>query len=110
LTLIVRAFWSLQEEQRINPHFETLFAVGVDEMSWDDMANEHFDWPPVSQVSIPFSSPSRFLASSSCCGETETKTKMKRTDREEGTNDAKGVGLQKKGARYGRRGHQDDRL
>ena len=57
MTLIVRAFWSLQEEQRINPHFETLFAVGVDEMSWDDMANEHFDWPPVSQVSIPFPFP-----------------------------------------------------
>lgn len=34
----------------MNAHFEELFAVGVDEMSWDDMANDHFEWPPVSQV------------------------------------------------------------
>ncbi|NVN90848.1 MAG: 5-histidylcysteine sulfoxide synthase [Desulfuromonadales bacterium] len=30
---------------RINPAFESLFAVGVDEMSWDDLDSTHYDWP-----------------------------------------------------------------
>lgn len=30
---------------RINPHFESIFAVGVDEMSWDDLDDTHYDWP-----------------------------------------------------------------
>jgi hypothetical protein len=33
-------------EQRINPRFESMFAVGVDEMSWDDLNEAHYDWPP----------------------------------------------------------------
>ncbi|MFO7902807.1 MAG: DinB family protein, partial [Pirellulaceae bacterium] len=36
--------------QRINPTFESLFAVGVDEMSWDDLNEEHYDWPSVQAV------------------------------------------------------------
>eukprot|EP01094_Clydonella_sp_ATCC50884_P009883 TRINITY_DN1940_c0_g1_i3.p1 TRINITY_DN1940_c0_g1~~TRINITY_DN1940_c0_g1_i3.p1 ORF type:complete len:224 (+),score=51.05 TRINITY_DN1940_c0_g1_i3:82-672(+) len=40
----------LTEEQRPNPHYEDIFAVGVDEMSWDDMADDHFEWPPVADV------------------------------------------------------------
>lgn len=36
--------------ERINPHFETLFETGVDEMSWDDMNNDQFDWPSVSKL------------------------------------------------------------
>ena len=32
-------------ENRINPRFESLFAVGVDEMSWDDLDETHYDWP-----------------------------------------------------------------
>ena len=36
--------------QRINPTFESMFAVGVDEMNWDDMENEHYSWPKVSEV------------------------------------------------------------
>ncbi len=28
-------------EQRINPGFESIFAVGVDEMSWDDLCDTH---------------------------------------------------------------------
>ena len=35
---------------RINPDFESIFAVGVDEMSWDDMDNSCYSWPSVSDV------------------------------------------------------------
>ena len=27
-----------------------MFAVGVDEMSWDDLNETHFDWPPVQEA------------------------------------------------------------
>ena len=37
-------------DQRINPRFESMFAVGVDEMSWDDLNDAHYDWPSVSEV------------------------------------------------------------
>lgn len=30
---------------RINPKFESLFAIGVDEMSWDDLNESHYEWP-----------------------------------------------------------------
>mgnify|MGYP005838397091 CR=1 FL=1 len=36
--------------ERINPRFESMFAIGVDEMSWDDLDEEHYDWPTVKQV------------------------------------------------------------
>ncbi|WP_052750222.1 5-histidylcysteine sulfoxide synthase [Arsukibacterium sp. MJ3] len=36
--------------ERINPHMESVFAVGVDEMSWDDLSEENYDWPSVSAV------------------------------------------------------------
>src|SRR5690554_985174 len=36
--------------QRIHPHFESMFAVGVDEMSWDDLDETHYDWPAVAEV------------------------------------------------------------
>ena len=36
--------------QRINPKFESIFAVGVDEMSWDDLDESHYDWPTVDSV------------------------------------------------------------
>ncbi|MFA5694771.1 MAG: SAM-dependent methyltransferase, partial [Proteiniphilum sp.] len=32
-------------DRRINPKFESTFAIGVDEMSWDDLDNNHYDWP-----------------------------------------------------------------
>jgi 5-histidylcysteine sulfoxide synthase/putative 4-mercaptohistidine N1-methyltranferase len=32
-------------DRRINPSFESMFAVGVDEMSWDDLDATHYDWP-----------------------------------------------------------------
>ena len=35
---------------RINPRFESLFAVGVDEMSWDDLGDTRYDWPTVDEI------------------------------------------------------------
>jgi 5-histidylcysteine sulfoxide synthase/putative 4-mercaptohistidine N1-methyltranferase len=37
-------------EERINPRFESMFAVGVDEMSWDDLDATHYDWPTRQEV------------------------------------------------------------
>ncbi len=37
-------------EKRINPRFESMFAVGVDEMSWDDLNEAHYDWPTRDEV------------------------------------------------------------
>ncbi len=37
-------------EQRINPQFESMFAIGVDEMSWDDLSDARYDWPSVDAV------------------------------------------------------------
>ena len=36
--------------QRINPRFESMFAIGVDEMSWDDLNAAHYDWPTLGEV------------------------------------------------------------
>ena len=36
--------------ERIDPHMESVFAVGVDEMSWDDLGEENYDWPSVVEV------------------------------------------------------------
>lgn len=35
---------------RVNPKIEHMCAVGVDEMSWDDLNTDHYDWPSVSEV------------------------------------------------------------
>lgn len=37
-------------DQRIDPGFESMFAIGVDEMSWDDLNDERYDWPAVEAV------------------------------------------------------------
>lgn len=37
-------------KERINPRFESLLAIGVDEMSWDDLNEAHYDWPKVEEV------------------------------------------------------------
>lgn len=31
--------------KRVNKNFESIFAIGVDEMSWDDLNNENYSWP-----------------------------------------------------------------
>jgi len=35
---------------RLDPRLEATMAVGVDEMSWDDLNTAHYDWPSVSAV------------------------------------------------------------
>ncbi len=35
---------------RVNPKFESTFAIGVDEMSWDDLNEAHYEWPAVEEV------------------------------------------------------------
>ncbi len=35
---------------RIDPQLESIFAVGVDEMSWDDLDDANYDWPSVEAV------------------------------------------------------------
>jgi len=37
-------------KNRINPQYESMFAVGVDEMSWDDLNKAHYHWPTVEQT------------------------------------------------------------
>ena len=37
-------------DARIDPKLESLFAVGVDEMSWDDLNEKHYDWPTLAQT------------------------------------------------------------
>jgi 5-histidylcysteine sulfoxide synthase/putative 4-mercaptohistidine N1-methyltranferase len=36
--------------KRVNTKLEAVCAVGVDEMSWDDLNSEHYDWPHVDEV------------------------------------------------------------
>jgi hypothetical protein len=36
--------------ERVNPKFESMFAVGVDEMSWDDVNEAHYQWPTPAEV------------------------------------------------------------
>lgn len=37
-------------DKRVDPHMESLFAIGVDEMSWDDLNTNHYEWPTVDDV------------------------------------------------------------
>ncbi len=37
-------------KERINSEFESMFAIGVDEMSWDDLNMAHYNWPKVAEV------------------------------------------------------------
>lgn len=39
-----------QLDARLDPRLESIFAIGVDEMSWDDLNNEHYDWPTVDET------------------------------------------------------------
>ena len=36
--------------ERIDEKLESLFAVGVDEMSWDDLDEQHYAWPSVEET------------------------------------------------------------
>lgn len=37
-------------DARVDPAFEAMFAIGVDEMSWDDLDASHYEWPSVEAV------------------------------------------------------------
>ncbi len=47
---INKLFISKLIDKRIDPNLESIFAIGVDEMSWDDLNNEHYDWPDFNTV------------------------------------------------------------
>ena len=36
--------------KRVNPDFESMFAIGVDEMGWDDVNEGNYDWPTPAAV------------------------------------------------------------
>ncbi|GAA3527192.1 5-histidylcysteine sulfoxide synthase [Zobellella aerophila] len=36
--------------ERLDERLESMFAIGVDEMSWDDLDSAHYDWPTVAQT------------------------------------------------------------
>jgi 5-histidylcysteine sulfoxide synthase/putative 4-mercaptohistidine N1-methyltranferase len=36
--------------RRLDPRLEAMMAVGVDEMSWDDLNTAHYDWPEVAAI------------------------------------------------------------
>jgi len=37
-------------DNRIDPKLESVFAVGVDEMSWDDLNEKHYTWPTLEET------------------------------------------------------------
>jgi 5-histidylcysteine sulfoxide synthase/putative 4-mercaptohistidine N1-methyltranferase len=37
-------------DQPVDTNMESMMAIGVDEMSWDDLNSQHYDWPSVSAV------------------------------------------------------------
>ncbi|SFV56133.1 Glutamate synthase [NADPH] large chain [hydrothermal vent metagenome] len=39
-------------DKRIDPELESIFAVGVDEMSWDDLNGQHYAWPTLAHTQI----------------------------------------------------------
>lgn len=39
-------------ERRVCPKMESMMAIGVDEMSWDDLDESNYDWPSVDEVRI----------------------------------------------------------
>ena len=39
-------------DERIDPELESVFAVGVDEMSWDDLDEAHYEWPSLARTQM----------------------------------------------------------
>ena len=37
-------------DERVDPHMESTLAIGVDEMSWDDLNENNYDWPTPAEV------------------------------------------------------------
>ncbi len=36
--------------ERLDPELESMMAIGVDEMSWDDLREENYQWPKIEEV------------------------------------------------------------
>jgi len=39
-------------DERVNPQLESIFAVGVDEMSWDDLDEQSYAWPSIEETVV----------------------------------------------------------
>ena len=39
-------------KERVNPEYEQMFAVGVDEMDWDDLNESHYEWPSIADTKV----------------------------------------------------------
>ena len=37
-------------DERVDENLESIFAVGVDEMSWDDLNEKHYEWPSIQET------------------------------------------------------------
>ena len=37
-------------DERVDANAESMLAIGVDEMSWDDLDDAHYDWPSAETV------------------------------------------------------------
>ncbi|UTJ05315.1 5-histidylcysteine sulfoxide synthase [Arcobacter roscoffensis] len=37
-------------QNRVNKEYESIFAIGVDEMSWDDLEKKHYTWPTLEET------------------------------------------------------------
>ena len=37
-------------KDRVNKDFESIFAIGVDEMSWDDLNSNNYKWPTFEEI------------------------------------------------------------
>ena len=49
-TFYINKLVTAKATTRIDPTLEGMFAIGVDEMSWDDLNDDHYDWPSVDRV------------------------------------------------------------
>ncbi len=47
---INKLFAAQQINQRINAQIEAMVAIGVDEMSWDDLDETHYNWPTIGEL------------------------------------------------------------
>jgi 5-histidylcysteine sulfoxide synthase/putative 4-mercaptohistidine N1-methyltranferase len=47
---INKLFAAQQINQRINAKIEAMVAIGVDEMSWDDLDETHYNWPTIAEL------------------------------------------------------------
>jgi 5-histidylcysteine sulfoxide synthase/putative 4-mercaptohistidine N1-methyltranferase len=49
-TFFVNKLVLAKQLSRVDPELESMLAIGVDEMSWDDLNDAHYEWPSVERV------------------------------------------------------------